>query len=201
MNWRIAERFNPGDGLILEDEVSWIIFLPSDFPAMYRFGVIIYTGEGTPLRLISTIHVPVHTLNASLELNSKGYTAGANPIMTIANHGPTKIRFGGGIYSHPYWFERLDGDEWVRVDVSWFWRWVSGDLNEWYFDVKTLNPEYEWTRPLTVPFFFRPGVYRVCKEFGILYAEFKLYPAWGVAGLLAVPLLYVGFRRASKSRA
>jgi serine protease inhibitor len=191
IHWRTADRFNPGDGIILEDEVSWTIFLPKDYPAVYRFGFIMYTDEGPPLRLISTIRVPVHTLNASLELDSNWYFAGVNPVMTIVNHGPTKISFGGGIYGYPYWYERLDEDEWVRVDVSRFWRWVSGDLDDWFFGGIYLNPEYEWTGSLTVPSFFRPGVYRLCKEFGvagtdvtrILYADFKLYPSCGIVGL------------------
>jgi serpin B len=195
MHWRSADRFQPGDGIILEDEVSWTIFIPRDYPAVYRFGVIMYTDEGSPLRLISTLHVPVQTLNASVKLNSKWYPAGP-PVMTITNHGPLKIKFG-----LPYWYERLDGDDWVRVE----WR------RAWQLPGIILKPKGEWTDTLDLPFsvLARGGVYRVCKEIDvpstditrILYASFTMLPLRGIAGLLVMPLLYIFLKRVSKNRA
>lgn len=133
----------------MDSGVLWSVELPDDTPAKYRFGVIVYTLEGDALRLISTLHVPIQILNASLELDKSEYMIGEKPVMTIDNHGPTTLNFG--TY---YWYERLDEDEWVHVD------WGE---RGWTLPMLILYPNKEYQKNLDVPF-SDEGIYRVGKE-------------------------------------
>ena len=137
----VTERMDSG--------VLWSVELPDDAPAKYRFGVIVHTLEGDALRLISTLHVPIQILNASLALDKGEYMIGESPVMTIVNLGPTTLNFG--TY---YWYERLDEGEWVHVDWG-----ESG----WAMPMLILYPNKEYQENLDVPF-SDEGIYRVGKE-------------------------------------
>ena len=138
--------------------IHWVIELPSENPAIYGFGALLYEAVRNRTHpFIVKIVVPAQKLTAEWSLDKEEYHYGEHPIWTLTNLGITRV-----IFENVYWYEKKVDDRWVQVPGE--RTWVSLEFSA--------EPKSTRNERLDL-FMVTSGDYRFCKEIEIMGTDVK----------------------------
>ena len=160
---------------------AWRVRLPDQYPAEYRFGIVVYDDGGMILDgFVAPVTVPPQELLASMRVEPDAATAEENVVLVIHNEGQTHLLFGV-IYN----FDKLVDEEWKPVPSEYIW----------IMPLISVSPNGTYTQKMNIVG-LDSGTYRVSKEVEAegtnlnqtLYAQFTVsrppeepdeQPRWG----------------------
>jgi len=96
---------------------SWRVKLPDQYPAEYRFGIVVYDDGGMILDgFVASVTVPPQELSASMRVEPDAATVEEKATLVIDNEGRTRLLFG-----EMYGFEKLVNGTWKPVPSEFLW--------------------------------------------------------------------------------